>query len=344
MKDKMLANMAAQPGGKAKGGKARAKALTKQRRKEIAKKGAAERWSPTIRTATHGDDAHPLIVGDIQIPCFVLDDGTRVFTQRGLFDALAVRSRGGEMERLIQGGALAESLNPDALQSLEHPIRFRNPKGGRIAYGYPVELLIDICNALLVARDQKKLPQYYVMTAVRAEVLVRAVAKVGIVALVDEVTGYQETRNKEALQALLDAYLRKELAAWAKRFPDDFYRELFRLRGWDWRGPGNSNYAVAHYTKDLVYARLAPALLAELEHRNPRIENRRKSKHHQWLTDDVGIPALAQHLHAVIVLQRASESWDQFMGMMNKALPVKAENLDLPLLEWGREQTALLGD
>ena len=31
-----------------------------------------------------------------------------------------------------------------------------------------------------------------------------------------------------ALQAILDAYLRKELA-WAKRFPDEFDRQIFRL-------------------------------------------------------------------------------------------------------------------
>ena len=61
--------------------------------------------------------------------------------------------------------------------------------------------------------------------------LMRGLAHIGIIALVDEATGYQEVRDREALQALLDRYLRKELAAWAKKFPDDFYKEIFRLRG-----------------------------------------------------------------------------------------------------------------
>ena len=283
------------------------------------------------RQATHGDESHPLVIGGIQIPCYVLDDGTRVFSQRGMFDALVVRSRGREMERLIQGGNLAASLNAESLQSLRNPIRFRR---GRMAYGYPVELFIDVCNAILGARDAGTLPDYYLPAAVRAEIFVRSVAKVGIVALVDEVTGYQEVRQKEALQALLDAYLRKELAAWAKRFPDDFYREMFRLRGWDWKGPGNSTYAVAHYTRDLVYARLAPALVGELERRNPRVDNRRKVKHHQWLTEDIGHPALAQHLHAVIALMRASDTWNDFSRSMNKALPVKDAQLSFADLDW----------
>jgi len=58
---------------------------------------------------------------------------------------------------------------------------------------------------------------------------VRGFARVGIIALVDEATGYQEVRNKLALQAILDAFLRKELAAWAKRFPDGG-RQLRRQR------------------------------------------------------------------------------------------------------------------
>ena len=66
--------------------------------------------------------------------------------------------------------------------------------------------------------------------------LTRGLAHIGIIALVDEATGYQEVRDKLALQAILDAYLRKELAAWAKRFPDEFYREMFRLKGWQWQG------------------------------------------------------------------------------------------------------------
>ncbi len=88
-----------------------------------------------------------------------------------------------------------------------------------------------------------------------ADLLIRALAKVGIIALVDEATGYQEVRGKQALQAILDAFLRKELAAWAKRFPDEFYQQIFRLRDWEWKGRAkNPPQAVAHYTKDIVYS------------------------------------------------------------------------------------------
>jgi hypothetical protein len=158
-------------------------------------------------------------------------------------------------------------------------------------------------------------------------------AEVGIIALVDEATGYQSTRDREALQAILDKYLRKEFAAWAKRFPDEFYREIFRLRGWDWNAmsvarPG----VVGKYTNDIVYERLAPGILEELRQRNPvRESGHRKAQHHRLLTDEIGHPALAQHLHAVIGLMRASATWEGFKSLLDRAFPKKGTQMALLL-------------
>jgi hypothetical protein len=168
--------------------------------------------------------------------------------------------------------------------------------------------------------------------AEECETLIRSFARVGIVALVDEATGYQEIRDKTALQALLDKYLRKEHAVWAKRFPDEFYQEMFRLRGWQWRGMKiNRPSCVGTYTKDIVYERLAPAILDELERRNPPNANgNRKHRHHQFLTDDIGHPALAQHLFAVMAFMRISKSWSDFKLQMDRAFPRKGQTLLLP--------------
>jgi P63C domain len=88
----------------------------------------------------------------------------------------------------------------------------------------------------LDARDADKLTEHQKPIASACDFLIRGLAHIGIIALVDEATGYQEVRDRLALQAILDAYLRKELAAWAKRFPDEFYKQMFRLKGWQWKG------------------------------------------------------------------------------------------------------------
>src|SRR5882672_4796743 len=70
--------------GKAIGGKARAKALTAEERSSIAHRAAATRWAGMVLKATHGSTDHPLKIGDIEIPCYMLNDETRVLSQRGL--------------------------------------------------------------------------------------------------------------------------------------------------------------------------------------------------------------------------------------------------------------------
>lgn len=229
----------------------------------------------------------------------------------------------------------AKTLTPfisnDLLVVVTEPIEYRQSKGGGVAHGVEASALPMICDVWLKAREAGVLSEPQKVIAQKAEMLMRGLAHIGVVALVDEATGYQEVRDKLALQAILDKFLQKELAAWAKRFPDEFYKEIFRLRNWKWntlKRPG----VVAAWTKDLVYSRLTPGILEELEKRNPITSpGRRKVKHHQWLSDDIGNPALAQHLHAVIGLMRAADSWEQFMRMMDRSFPKRGSNLELEL-------------
>ena len=88
---------------------------------------------------------------------------------------------------------------------------------------------------------------------------------------------------------------------------------------------------VAHWTNDLVYNRLAPGILRELRRRNPSTKGRRKQKHHQWLTEDIGHPALAQHIHAIIVLMRTADTWEEFQDRVDRALPKREDHTALPL-------------
>jgi len=212
-------------------------------------------------------------------------------------------------------------------------VKYRTEKGS-IAHGIKAEIIPKICEIWLDADEEIKLGKRQKQIAQKAKIIIRALAHVGIVALVDEATGYQEVRNKEALQALLDAFLQKEFAAWAKRFPDEFYKEMFRLRGLAWNKLSvRRPLYIGRLTNDIVYERLATGILNELQGRNPRDEKgRRPQKHHQWLTDDIGHPALAQHLHAVIGLMRACKDWTHFHDLLDKAFPKKGSVLQLELL------------
>lgn len=327
---------------KAKGGKARAESLTPDERKAIAKKAAHARWDADVPEATHEGEFQ---IGDKTIRAAVLPNGKRLLVQGTFLQAIG-RSRtpkaGTGVMTTVDGTPFflqAEVLKPFISEDLRlstTPIFFRDKQGKR-SVGYDAQVLPLVADVYLKLRDdclqkQQPIPRQYQHIIKTCDMMVRALATVGIAALVDEATGYQEVRDRAALQEILDRYLRKEFAAWAKTFPNEFYREIFRLKGWVWKGMRvNRPQCVANYTKDLVYARLAPGILEELEARNPIVNGKRKTKLFQWLTEDIGHPALAQHIHAVIGLMRAADEWDQFMRMINRSFKKRSDSLQLEL-------------
>jgi hypothetical protein len=172
--------------------------------------------------------------------------------------------------------------------------------------------------------------------AAQCEIITRVLAKVGIIALVDEVTGYQDIRDREALQKILEKYLTDEWAKWTKTFPDDYYRELFRLKSIAYpTGSGTRKpMYVGHWTNDIVYDRLAPGVLNALKEKNPRsAAGGRARKHHQHLTRDYGHPALKEHLSNVIFLMRTCNSWNDFKERLDLASPKFGETMRLQLPE-----------
>lgn len=308
-----------------KGGKARALKLTSQERSAIAKKAATERWGGRVPRATHNGD---LKIGNLTIPCAVLDDGTRVLTQQGFLEAIGrsgkpAKGRGSQIEKVapfLDLDNLIAFVDQDLADSTK-PIVFQVPSGSR-AYGYKAELLPRVCEVYLQARDAGELLKSQQNMAKACEILMRALAHVGIVALVDEATGFQYDRSRRALEEILEAFIKDELGKWAKRFPDEFYAELFRLKRLPWPSEKNPPQYVGHWTNNLVYKRIAPGVLDELRAKTPKSKKgHRRNRFHQWLTDDVGHPKLQEHISAVIALMKSSDDWEDFEKRLNKALP-----------------------
>jgi hypothetical protein len=321
--------------GASRGGKARAESLTPEKRTEIAKIAAAKRWGIPA-SIKEGE----LKIGDVRLSCAVLDNQTRVMSRASFIKALGRtgKAKGGRKyddEFKTPVFLTAENLKPFVSNNLienSAPILYRG-LNGKQSIGYQAELLPQVCYVFVDADESGALRYNQKHIAEKCRLLIRGFATVGIIALVDEATGYQEVRDRLALQEILDKFLRKEFAAWAKCFPEEFYKQIFRLRQWEWRGMKvNRPQIVAHYTKDLIYARLAPGILKELEVRNPRDEKgRRKAPFYWWLTEDVGHPALAQLLFGVIGLMRAADTWDAFMTMINRSYPRRGDTLQLDL-------------
>jgi hypothetical protein len=317
-----------------KAGKASANKLTREQRRARAAAGAQARWAKAdpsrkrLPRAICGSHDRPLRIGDISIPCYVLEDEIRVLTAGGMGDGMGL-ARGGSMiagmnrlELFISRNRISAFVTSDLAERIRTPIVFITPTGGK-AYGYAAEILVELCEVVLKARQAGVLQMQQQKIAHQCEILTRGLARTGIVGLVDEVTGYQYIRARSALEKILDQWLTKELQPWKKQFPNDFYRRIFELNDWEYDPSSVKRPSViGHWTNDIVYERLGPGLRDELEDYAGRDENGRlKHRLHQYFTSKHGIPELQSHLAGVVALMKAAGNWRQFKEMLQRAYP-----------------------
>lgn len=291
-----------------------------------------------ILKATHGSNKSPLIIGNIEVPCYVLEGGKRVVSLRGMQKALGFSSSGSgkALKNMLDNKRIFPFIDRVIKDALNDVVEFKRPGSGGAApatHGYEASVLIDICNSLIDAKNNAKLTSKELVVCQQAEIIIRSVAKVGIVALIDEATGYQEVRDRNALQVILDKYLTDEWAKWTKTFPDDFYKELFRLKGIAYppRSGKKASY-VGHWTNDVVYDRLVPGLKEELKKKNPVTgKGHMARKHHQHLTQDIGHPKLKEFLTQIVFLMKTCSTYREFRDRLARVAPKYNETMTLPM-------------
>ena len=230
-----------------KGGKARADKLSAETRTDIARQAADARWgrNSVLPKETHSG---ALRVLDREIPCSVLEGGIRVFSTRGINRAMGSRTTGTrkgaqtsesfgapQLPAVLMSANVKPFISGELMVRLISPVQYRPKHGGRTAFGYEATLLPLICEAILDAQKAGALKANQKHIADMADLMIRGFARVGVIALVDEATGYQEDRARDELNKILAAYISKELMPWTQRFPDEFFRQAFRLHDWEYK-------------------------------------------------------------------------------------------------------------
>jgi P63C domain-containing protein len=268
-------------------------------------------------------------IGDTELNCAVLEDGTRVISASAIFRAFGRTKRGRaksemrvpNMPAFIDANNVQPFIGED-LKGVLNPINYIDKNGKSEVSGYSALILPKLCKVYLDAREAKVLKPQQKTLARASEILLIGLSNIGIIALVDEATGYQYDREKDELQKILKAYISEELLAWEKRFPDEFYREIFRLNHWDFTvsqikaaRPG----IIGTWTKKYIYSVLPKGVLEALLNKTTRNEHGKLTqKLHQRLTREQGIEHLNKQIISAVTLMNISDSWKEFEKLWNK--------------------------
>jgi hypothetical protein len=326
-----------EPTGKAKGGIARRDALAPGRRSEIARNAANKRWeqaeaseeimlspeqaseadqevvtaTPDMPTALHRG---VLNVMGIELPCYVLDNGTRVIGRTSATEILTGIKGGGALEKYIAVRALEPFINKDLV--LERMVRFRLPEVEgleRAVKGLSADHLVEVFEGFVRALQytQRADSPYPKMTprqqqmAVSASLFLSACARVGLEALIDEATGYQYERESDALQIKLAAFLETEMRPWEKTFPDELWVEFGRLTGWKGQLAHRPKYW-GKLVMELIYDKIDKDVANWLKTNAPT--PRGGQNYHQWMSGQYGLRKLIEHIWMIIGMARTCEN------------------------------------
>ena len=277
-----------------------------------------------------------LRMGGLEIPCAVLDNGQRILTQQGFLVALGrapkAKGRQGSSSGVIPFLA-AKNLQAFVGQELIEkttPFKFIPLRGGE-AFGFDATVFPDVCRVYTTAQAKGALTTSQEPIAENCRVMLQSLSNVAIYALIDEATGYQAVRASNALAAILESFIAKELQPWVQTFPAAFYENLFRLRGLDYSSdtPKRPQY-FGVLTNDIIYKRLAPGVLEELKKATPKSKTsgRRTAKYFQSLTSNVGYPKLREHLGGVLAFMKISKTYADFKQLLDEHYPAYPERVD----------------
>ena len=279
-----------------------------------------------------------LDIGDMSFPCSVLSDGTRILTQTDFMRGMGMYYSGwvakhgpAELPHFLSFKSLKPFVDKHLGDMQSITTKYRTERG-LLAYGVKADTIPKICDVWIDANQYGKLGSRQIQVASKALLLVRALAHVGIIALVDEATGYQRIREERSLATILEKFIDKELQSWTRTFPYEFYEQIYRLKGWPGPDGHKRSPLIGRYTNDIVYERIAPGVLDELRLLTPKLPSgNRRNKFFQWFTPNHGHPKLKEHLAGVMALMRAAPNWTTFQRSLARAYPKMNEQLPINL-------------
>ncbi len=317
------------PSKQSLGGVARARNMLPEQRSAQSRAAAQRRW---LKPEDRGEmpeavSQGTITIGDTVIDVYVLKDRRRLVSKRAMARALGLKSEGGNaFSKTLNGKTIGSKIPPELREKIENHLVFK-PLSGDPAHGYEATVLIELCDFLMQIRADLLGSQAFL--AEQAETIIRAAAKLGIIALIDEATGFIDDKRREEYRELWQTFLREEAAQWEKDvFPNDLFDIMYKLYGLKRLDPKSSKHPkfFAKFLRKYVYEPLANsrgAILRELDLKNPVVyaSGGRRYKMFQFLSEEVGLPELRKHIWKTVGIGLSVGTREQFDRSFYHAFP-----------------------
>lgn len=324
-----------------RGGKARMEKLTPEERKALARSAAKQRWENAknagIKAAGESVDYQPIVldhganetktlpvarwpgiltIGTKEIPCYVLDDGRRVISRNAATGFLSDEKGGGNLEQylVVQSlrGYVPAGFNDQMIEFFVPGTSAPNTT----TKGISAEAFIEICQAYVSAFEADALTTVRQKEiAIKAAMFMAACAKVGLIAMIDEATGYQYERASDALQIKLKLFLAEEMRKWEKTFPDQLWEQFGRLTKWTGAIQSRPKYW-GNLVMELIYEYLDADVAQWLRVNAPK--PLKGQNYHQWMTEQYGLKKLIEHIWKVIGIASTCEDMKELKRKMEE--------------------------
>ena len=242
-------------------------------------------------------------LSNAKVNCYVLDTEERVITLGATVKAIAKRDHS-KLGEYIGVKALKSYINSKLI--LGEVIVFNIPGTQLKGKGLSAETFLDICTAYVdtfaannLETDRQK------EIAIQCSMLLASCAKIGLIALIDEATGYQHDRKPDALTIKMQAFFSPELREWEKTFPDELWEEFGRLTNWH----GALHHRPKWWGKlviELIYESLDHDVAEHLKNNKPPPKH--GLNYHQWLSSDFGLNALVIQINQVIGIAKTCDN------------------------------------
>ncbi len=248
---------------------------------------------PAESVETFAKHKGELQLGGASVDCYVLNTGERVISMRSAVQAIA-KVDSGNLGDYIGVEALKLFINKEKV--LGEILSFSIPGTQFKGSGLTAEIFLEVCQGYVAAFTSDALKtERQKENAMSCAILLSSCAKIGLIALIDEATGYQFVREGDALQIKLKAFIADELRAWEKTFPDELWEEFGRLTGWK----GSLHSRPKWWGKlviELIYETLDPDVAIYLKDNKPPAGVR----WHSQLTENYGARQLVSRCFEIV--------------------------------------------